>query len=835
MNERLFSDEIRARERRRRRRDFVWNVVSFVLHVIVFGAIVLLTPVKSLVFEEKAKANPAAELSADRIEQIADALSQARVNELLRQLDALQTVLHNMDLMKEQLQKDYDSFAEKSSVGLKDELSKMVDEAEKAQGAARAEQNPMIEMVGKMLAEERMDLTDETRSKWLRESATKLIEDAGDKIADAQARAGNALDRIQVRAQFGGYRKTAEAAAMARDAQIEVATMQNQAQKEASEIGYKMSEMRGRVNDLANHEKSLSQQRERLEKAEQDRSDAEEQAAEAAKRRDSASQARDAALAEERRIRDESGKATAEAKAARAEAARLGREFNDAKKLAEREQRRRDNSIRTAEDARRRIADLDRKVAERRASVRNLEEIRRQSVTDEQVKKFERAAKTQEEIRARIDVLRKVLESDEPELRKLAQEGRAENKLVTTDAASMKIVDSYELAREIETAITESYKDIKATQTAIERKMSFEAAQQITDVAKAVRMEANREAIEASPRTKEALDAQKVAQAEIVREADSIVETAVAMMQEAMEIVQPDDGSKSEVAADRQREIPWLQEKDFAERAQEERRQERLAQMSAAADYQVAISAAAAESESERAKDLTKVMAGAVEGKKDVEPASGVEGRKFAGEEFVAEKLTPLKSRMPELLPGNVIRFTESAAKDGLPGKWMYVQDWYVIGPFPNPNRVNLRRKFPPESVVDLDATYVGKDGKTIRWEFMQTRNTTPVETWRVDGKAELVPYNAEEYGIWYAYAEVFTDVACDCWIAVGSDDRSDIWLNDVPVWGSSNKLKSWRVDEGYRKIHLNKGRNRILARIENGWHALGWSVCLSLDEGAPF
>lgn len=835
MNERLFSDEIRARERRRRRRDFVWNVVSFVLHVIVFGAIVLLTPVKSLVFEEKAKANPAAELSADRIEQIADALSQARVNELLRQLDALQTVLHNMDLMKEQLQKDYDSFAEKSSVGLKDELSKMVDEAEKAQGAARAEQNPMIEMVGKMLAEERMDLTDETRSKWLRESATKLIEDAGDKIADAQARAGNALDRIQVRAQFGGYRKTAEAAAMARDAQIEVATMQNQAQKEASEIGYKMSEMRGRVNDLANHEKSLSQQRERLEKAEQDRSDAEEQAAEAAKRRDSASQARDAALAEERRIRDESGKATAEAKAARAEAARLGREFNDAKKLAEREQRRRDNSIRTAEDARRRIADLDRKVAERRASVRNLEEIRRQSVTDEQVKKFERAAKTQEEIRARIDVLRKVLESDEPELRKLAQEGRAENKLVTTDAASMKIVDSYELAREIETAITESYKDIKATQTAIERKMSFEAAQQITDVAKAVRMEANREAIEASPRTKEALDAQKVAQAEIVREADSIVETAVAMMQEAMEIVQPDDGSKSEVAADRQREIPWLQEKDFAERAQEERRQERLAQMSAAADYQVAISAAAAESESERAKDLTRVMAGAVEGKKDVEPASGVEGRKFAGEEFVAEKLTPLKSRMPELLPGNVIRFTESAAKDGLPGKWMYVQDWYVIGPFPNPNRVNLRRKFPPESVVDLDATYVGKDGKTIRWEFMQTRNTTPVETWRVDGKAELVPYNAEEYGIWYAYAEVFTDVACDCWIAVGSDDRSDIWLNDVPVWGSSNKLKSWRVDEGYRKIHLNKGRNRILARIENGWHALGWSVCLSLDEGAPF
>ena len=836
MNERLFSDEIRARERRRRRRDFLWSVASFVLHVIVFGAIVLLTPVKSLVFEEKKeKANPAAELSADRIEQISDALSQARVNELLRQLEALQTVLHNMDLMKEQLQRDYDSFAEKSSGDLKDEISKMVDEAEKAQGVARAEQNPMIETVGKMVAEERQDLVDETRSKWLTETAERLITDAGDKVADAQARAGNALDRIQVRAQFGGYRKTAEAAAKLRDAQIEAATMQNQAQKEASEIGYRMGEMRGRVNDLANHEKSLAQQRERLEKAEQDRKAAETQVADAAKRGDAVEQARDAALAEERRIREESGRATVEVKAARAEADRLGRELKSERRALEQAKKASARAASTAEDAKRRINDLDRKVAERRASVKNLEDVRRQAVNDEQVKKFERAAKTQEEVRARIAALRKILESDAPELQRLAQENRAENRLVTMDAAAMKIVDSYELAREIETAITESYKDVKATQTAIERRMSFEAAQQITDVAKAVRMEANREAIEAVPRTKEALDAQKVAQAEVVREADNIVETAVAMMQETMEIVHPDDSSKAEVVAGRQREIPWLQEKDFAERAQEERRQERLAQMSAAADYQVAISAAAAESERERAKDLTKVMEGAVEGKKDDESVlAEARWQSQSRTVFATEKLTPLKSRMPELLPGNVIRFAEGASNDGIPGKWMYVQDWYVIGPFPNPNRVNLRRKFPPESVVDLDATYVGKDGKTIRWEFMQTRNSMPVETWRVDGKAELIPYNAEEYGIWYAYAEVFSDVACDCWIAVGSDDRSDIWVNDVPVWGSSNKLKSWRVDEGYRKIHLNKGRNRILARIENGWHALGWSVCLSLDEGDP-
>lgn len=513
-----------------------------------------------------------------------------------------------------------------------------------------------------------------------------------------------------------------------------------------------------------------------------------------------------------------------------------GRTFNEQRDRAAREQRRADSNARAADDAKRRIADIEKKIVERKASVKNLDGIRRANVNEEQVDKLRRASKAQADIQARIDLLRKILETDEPELQKLAQENRQENSLVTKNTATMKMVDAYEVAKEIEAAITESYKDIKATQTAIERKMSYEAAQKITDVAKAVRMEANREAIEDNPRTKEALDAQKVAQSEVVRETDNIVETVVAMMEEAMELVRPDDPSKAEVKRTSPKTVQWLQEKDFEKRAQEEERNERLAEMQAAADYQVAITAAAAENEEERAKDLTKVMEDASEVKKNTELAEAESAQKAddRSASMPSGALAQLDGRMPELVGGNVIRFTEDATKDGIPAKWMYVQDWYVIGPFPNPDRVNLRRKFPPESVVDLDATYVGKDGRTIKWEFMQARNATPKESWRSDLKPEVVPRNAAEYEIWYAYAEVFSDIACDRWIAVGSDDRSDIWINDVPVWGSSNKLKQWRVDEGYRRVHLKKGRNRILARVENGWHLIGWSVCISLEDGTP-
>ena len=511
-----------------------------------------------------------------------------------------------------------------------------------------------------------------------------------------------------------------------------------------------------------------------------------------------------------------------------------GRTFHEQRDRAAREQRRADSNARAADDAKRRIADIEKKIVERKASVKSLEGIRRDNVNEKQVDKLRRASKAQADIQARIDLLRKILETDEPELQKLAQENRQENSLVTKNTATMKMVDAYEVAKEIEAAITESYKDIKATQTAIERKMSYEAAQKITDVAKAVRMEANREAIEDNPRTKEALDAQKVAQSEVVRETDNIVETVVAMMEEAMELVRPDDPSKAEVKRTSPKTVKWLQEKDFEKRAQEEERNERLAEMQAAADYQVAITAAAAENEEERAKDLTKVMEDVSEVKKNTELAEAESAQKAddRSASMPSGALAQLDGRMPELVGGNVIRFTEDATKDGIPAKWMYVQDWYVIGPFPNPDRVNLRRKFPPESVVDLDATYVGKDGRTIKWEFMQARNATPKESWRADLKPEVVPLNAAEYEIWYAYAEVFSDIACDRWIAVGSDDRSDIWINDVPVWGSSNKLKQWRVDEGYRRIHLNKGRNRILVRVENGWMSLGWSVSISLEDG---
>lgn len=334
MNEARFADEIRERERVRRRREILWSAASVAFHVALVLAIVWMTPARSLITERKKK-NPAEHLPPERIEQISDALSQARVNELLRQLEALKAVLHNMDLMKEQLQKDYDAFAGESAEDVKQAMLRELDVAEAAQKAALAEQAPVIGKVERMFAEEGLDLMDEERSRWLQHTAEFLVREDGEKIADAQARAGNALDRIQTQAGFAGYRKTAEASEKVRDAQMEAATMQNRAQKEASEIGLKMSEVRPRTLELEGHEKWLADQREGVEKAEAERKDAEAQLADATKLREKAAKEQEAAKADERHFREECAKADAEAKASREEAARLERELKAARAALE--------------------------------------------------------------------------------------------------------------------------------------------------------------------------------------------------------------------------------------------------------------------------------------------------------------------------------------------------------------------------------------------------------------------------------------------------------------------------------------------------------------------
>jgi hypothetical protein len=148
---------------------------------------------------------------------------------------------------------------------------------------------------------------------------------------------------------------------------------------------------------------------------------------------------------------------------------------------------------------------------------------------------------------------------------------------------------------------------------------------------------------------------------------------------------------------------------------------------------------------------------------------------------------------------------------------WMYIDTWYIIGPFPNPERQYMDHKFPPESVIDLDATYVGKDNLRLKWQFKQSPGLL------------VTPPLATNYAVWYAYTEIYSDADRDRFAAFGSDDYSKAWLNGEEVWTSGKTPHRWIPDRGFRTLHFKKGYNPLLVKWENAGGTTGMSVMMYL------
>jgi hypothetical protein len=156
----------------------------------------------------------------------------------------------------------------------------------------------------------------------------------------------------------------------------------------------------------------------------------------------------------------------------------------------------------------------------------------------------------------------------------------------------------------------------------------------------------------------------------------------------------------------------------------------------------------------------------------------------------------------------------------GIKSNWMYIDTWYIVGPFPNPNRENLDKKFPPEAgALDLDATYIGMGGRRLKWEFRQSYTVC------------VFPHAPDNYTIYYAYSEIFSDKDQDRWCIFGSDDYGKAWLNDDLIFASGKTPHPWIPDRAYKKVRFKKGVNKLMFKLENAWGRTGFSMCVYLGE----
>lgn len=171
-----------------------------------------------------------------------------------------------------------------------------------------------------------------------------------------------------------------------------------------------------------------------------------------------------------------------------------------------------------------------------------------------------------------------------------------------------------------------------------------------------------------------------------------------------------------------------------------------------------------------------------------------------------------------QALPGR--KFSKDSARQG----WLYIDTWYIIGPFENDGKLDYDRINPPEYEINFDAEYDGKviDGKPVKleWQFTQSemiRVTPPME---------------KSNSTYYAFTELYFEQDTDMLLAIASDDAAKVWINDLLVWEDQG-LSSWHIGEGFRKVFFQKGFNKVLVRIDNGPVVCQFSVLICPTEVA--
>lgn len=142
-----------------------------------------------------------------------------------------------------------------------------------------------------------------------------------------------------------------------------------------------------------------------------------------------------------------------------------------------------------------------------------------------------------------------------------------------------------------------------------------------------------------------------------------------------------------------------------------------------------------------------------------------------------------------------------------------YVTDWQVIGPFDNTDREGFDTIYPPETGVDLDASYTGADGASIRWKAY-----VPGRTGYVDLARSIRPDDVP--GVAYAYRTIEMDADKKLQVSMGTNDGVKLWLNGALLLTSKTSRVARPGDESVA-LPLKKGTNQVLLKIDQlggGW-----------------
>ncbi|MCY4401322.1 MAG: hypothetical protein OXD54_01985 [Candidatus Poribacteria bacterium] len=139
-----------------------------------------------------------------------------------------------------------------------------------------------------------------------------------------------------------------------------------------------------------------------------------------------------------------------------------------------------------------------------------------------------------------------------------------------------------------------------------------------------------------------------------------------------------------------------------------------------------------------------------------------------------------------------------------------FVRKYMVLGPFPKGDVNTNIPTISPDQPLNLNETYTGLDGKTIRWREAETRTSGMLDLRSNIG----MNTNVVGYVVTYVYAPKVVDTA----MLLGSDETVTVWLNGTEI---HRKRVYRRITPDVDTIpcQLKAGWNEVVCSVEqNSW-----------------
>lgn len=777
--------------------------LSVLAHGLIFGWLAFFSPVKELVsFDDAgAESTPAVSASAERIQEVAEQIQATQAEEAQAKVEELLSTEQSLAELQTQTQTEFSALANELATDAPQRSQDAINTAMQAQAQAEQAQAEANQAIADMKT-----ARDTAANAPTPEEKTALeaqANDAANRAADAQARAkeaqGAATSAQETAAQQmnfqGGLDEAKTAQSQAAEAQTAANTKQDEAAEARGSINGLKKAVERATNTLASAQKNVVKAKEIIAQKEGVIPGLEESVRQQQERLDQAKQAQGPNVQKEvEKIQKAMTPVTKRLDTAKSDLE------NQKKKLAEIEPK-----VATAQ------TELNRATAELSAAPEKAQAAQAE------------ALKAQQDARAKQASAQSAAAKAFAATAATSQATAASMPAVEMSAApsleGKNFAELYNTAVETEKRIAERFQAIRAAQVAVQKQIPLSEAQKYVQMAVPLRSElpTGGEAVTDA----KALEAQNASIEKALKELESMLSLTRGMASQARTTASANShGTNISVEA-----------------------------MKAQAAQEQQLAAMATEAEGLNTVDLTEIMKqiaagntggahtggqglsqnGGPAGGPDLGGSSGSGGNPGYGSASGRAGIAGAVPSFPpvgaplESVPG---RKVHAGGNYEYGSKWMFIDSWWVIGPFPNPARRNLETRFPPESVVDLDAVYPVDNSAspgnpaTVHWQFVQ--NAT----------AMVKPPIERSYVIYYAYTELWFDEERDLWIATGSDDYSKIWINDLMVWASGTQHKPWRANEGYRKVHFKKGLNRILLRLENGQHSCAFSfmICMKAN-----